>query len=185
MPIVPPVLVKLRVLALLTWQPLRVGATPAAVTALLPPAAKPVVEAGADDVLIKRNASACAAAIRRTAKRAPEINEQIFHLSGQARRGEEITAGFTTNVGARGVEGGAIEVSPVCIALDAEHPRPYLIVSAKRAADGETVDGEITGRRESGIGPIAVAEYAAAVDACIEADPIVERNDRKIGRRFS
>ena len=60
---------------------------------------------------------------------------------------------------------GAFEVGPVAIALDADHERAHLVVGADRAADKAPKKYELAGRSKKRIGPIAVAEGPAAVDA--------------------
>ena len=96
---------------------------------------------------------------------------------------EPIALGGAADARARCIEGGAAEIRPVAVAFDAQHPRPDLVIEAHGAADQRAADGEIAGRSVNGIGPVAIAEGAAAVDAEIEAGPVVNRNDLEVGRR--
>jgi hypothetical protein len=73
----------------------------------------------------------------------PIDKEPIERIAGAAaHRGEPIALGCAT-VTTAGVIGGAIEVRPVAISLDADHELAPLVIAAERAADEEAVRGSV------------------------------------------
>ena len=66
--------------------------------------------------------------------------------------------------------GRAVDIGPVEVAFEAEHPVGDLPIVADGAADHPTVDVERAGRV-----PARLAPGAAAVDADVEAGPVVDR----------
>src|SRR5262249_20761946 len=75
----------------------------------------------------------------------------------------------------------AVDVAPVDVAFEAKHELVELPVVADGAADQAAVD--VTAGRPERVAEARAAEAVAAVDADVEAGPIVDRRD--IGRRRS
>ena len=109
----------------------------------------------------------------------PVDQKAVKRIAGTAARGgEPVALGGATGEGATASDGvgGAIEVRPVAIGLDAQHELAPLVIAANRAADQEAVRAEVAGRAKYGIGPVAVTESIAAVDADIDAGPTEHRH---------
>src|SRR5579864_6885810 len=107
-----------------------------------------------------------------------------------AHGGEPVVAGLAAEWTGHRI-GGAVDVGPVDVALDADDALAELIVVAHGAADQAAGGVEAAGRV-----PLRAAEAAAAVDADVEAGPVINRKGsrslvvghrcltrRKIGRR--
>src|SRR5665811_1230047 len=89
-------------------------------------------------------------------------------------------AGFARCTETGAAAGAAADIAPVAVTLEAEHGLAHLVIITDGAADDGA--GEVVAVRSERVAPIRMAKAAAAVDADIEAGPVVRR---LIHRRLS
>src|ERR1035437_8683373 len=109
-------------------------------------------------------------------------HEAAEGIAEPATRGRQPRiAGFARCTETGAAAGAAADIAPGAVTLQAEHGLAHLVIITDGSADHGA--GEIEAVRSVRVAPIRTAEAAAAVDADIEAGPIVRRLiDRRLGR---